>query len=200
MPPTIPFKITVCGIDELPEHSAVGITHVLSILDPEWPVPDAFGSFGEHERLELRFHDVIEETPGMFPPLAEHVAQVLAFGRTLPAEPAPGAHLLVHCHAGVSRSTASMILIVAQARPEVPAIDVAREIFRIRSKAWPNLRIIEMGDAMLGRGGEIVAAVTEIYRDQLAIRPQIGDFMTEGGRAREVMAGRRAAALAGGLD
>ncbi len=193
MPTTIPFKITVCGIDELPDHSEVGVTHVLSILDPEWPVPDAFGSFGEHRRLELRFHDVIEDTPGMASPLEEHVAEVLAFGRTLLEEPAPGAHLLVHCHAGISRSTASMILIVAQARPEVPAAASAQEIFRIRPQAWPNLRIIEMGDAMLGRGGEIVTAVTEIYRAQLATRPQLATFMTDGGREREVAAGRGAA-------
>jgi predicted protein tyrosine phosphatase len=196
MPTTIPFKITVCGIDELPQHSDIGVTHVLSILDPEWPVPDAFGSFGEHERLELRFHDVIEETPGMVPPQEAHVAQVLAFGRDIVAEPAPGAHLLVHCHAGISRSTASMILIVAQARPAVPASAIAQEIFRMRPKAWPNLRIIEMGDAMLGRNGELVAAVKEIYRAQLETRPHLATVMTEGGRAREVAAGQGQAAPA----
>ena len=191
MPSTLPFKITVCGIDELPEHSEIGVTHVLSILDPEWPVPDAFGTFGEHERLELelRFHDVIEAAPDRILPALEHVAQVLAFGRDMLAGPPPGAHLLVHCHAGVSRSTASMILIVARARPEAPARAVAQEIFRIRPKAWPNLRIIEMGDAMLGRGGEIVAAVTEIYRAQLQARPHLAEAMTSGGRGREVVAG-----------
>jgi len=194
MPTTIPFKITVCGIDELPDHSEVGVSHVLSILDPDWPVPDAFGSFGEHERLELRFHDVIETTdPTMIPPQREHVEQLLAFGRDMMAEPAPGAHLLVHCHAGVSRSTASMILIVAQARPEAPAAAIAQEIYRIRQKAWPNLRIIEMGDALLGRGGSLVSAVSEIYRAQIERRPEIATFMSEAGRSREVAAGRAAA-------
>jgi predicted protein tyrosine phosphatase len=148
MPTAIPFKVTVCGIDELPSHGEVGVTHVLSILDPDWPVPDAFGSFGEHERLELRFHDVIEEVPGMIAPKWDHVAQLLALGRDLVAEPAPSAHLLVHCHAGVSRSTAAMILMVTQAAASV----VAQEILRIRPQAWPNLRIVEIGDAMLGRG------------------------------------------------
>jgi predicted protein tyrosine phosphatase len=188
MPPTIPFEITVCGIDELPEHGALGVTHVLSILDPEWPVPDAFGTFGEHERLELRFHDIIEETPELLAPTEEQVAQVLAFGRTLLREPAGTARLLVHCHAGISRSTASMILIVAQARPDLPAAVVVNEILRIRPKAWPNLRIVEMGDAMLGRGGEIVAAVAPLYRHQLAIRPQLLQLMTDGSRGREVAA------------
>ena len=193
MPSTIPFKITICGIHELPDHREIGISHVLSILDPDWPVPDAFGSFGEHERLELRFHDVIEQVPDMIPPQEKHVAQLLAFGRNLMAEPAPGAHLLVHCHAGVSRSTASMILIVAQAQSQLAASVTAQEVLRIRPQAWPNLRIIEMGDAMLGRGGEVIEAVREIYRVQLSRRPELATSMADGGRGREVAVGRRLA-------
>jgi len=191
MPTTIPFKITVCGLDELPEHSAVGVSHVLSILDPGWPVPDAFGSFGEHERLELRFNDVIEDIPDTIPPRPEHVVQLLAFGRDMLAEPAPGAHLLVHCHAGVSRSTASIILMIAQAQPTDAALPIAREILRVRPQAWPNLRIIEFGDAALARGGTLVNAATQIYREQLSRRPELAKLMTEGGRGREVAAAQK---------
>jgi len=198
MPTTLPFKINICGLHELADHGGAGVTHVLSILDPDWPVPSEFGSYGEHERLELRFHDVIEDTPGMISPDQDHVGRLLAFGRDMQAEPAPGAHLLVHCHAGVSRSTASMILIVAQASPGLPGALIAGEIFRVRSKAWPNLRLIELGDAMLGRGGELVAAVTEIYREQLARRPELAILMTDAGRAREVALGRLAGATLAG--
>lgn len=190
MDPIAPWKITVCGIDELPDHSAAGVTHVLSILDPDRAIPDALGTFGEHERLELRFLDEIEEGPGMDPPMLTHVEQVLAFGRTLIDEPQPGAHLLVHCHAGVSRSTASMILIIAQARPDLPAAVIVQEVFRVRAKAWPNLRMIEMGDALLGRNGDLVEAVKDIYRAQMVTRPHLADFFIDGGRAREVEAGR----------
>lgn len=193
MPTTLPFRLTICGIDELPEHSAAGVSHVLSILDPGHPVPDAFGGFGEHARLELRFHDVIEEGDDFDPPRPSHVEQILAFGRDLMAEPAPARGLLVHCHAGVSRSTAAMILIVAQARPLASAESVAQEIYRIRPKAWPNLRIIEMGDEMLGRNGALVAAVTDIYRDQMRRRPELARLMAGGGRQREVSAGGGAA-------
>lgn len=187
-----PFKITVCGIEELAGHSETGASHVLSILDPDWPVPEAFGSFGEHEKLELRFHDVIEENTGMVPPSKDDVACLLAFGRDLMAEPRDDAHLLVHCHAGISRSTASMALVLAQALPAVPARDVMREIVRIRPKAWPNLRIIELGDGMLSRNGDIVAAAIEVYRMQLEIQPHLAEFMTLGGRGREVAAARAA--------
>ena len=186
-----PFKITVCGIEELEGHCETGVSHVLSILDPGWPVPPAFGTFGEHERLELRFNDVIEETPGSEPPQQEHVAALLAFGRDLMAEPRTGAHLLVHCHAGISRSSASMTLMLAQALPDRPAAEIIEEVLRIRSKAWPNLRIVEIGDAMLGRGGTLVAAAPIAYRRQLDRRPELAELMTEAGRGREVTAAAR---------
>ena len=57
---TAPFKITVCGIGELAAHCEAGVSHVVSILDPDWPMPSAFGAYGEHQSLELRFDDVIE--------------------------------------------------------------------------------------------------------------------------------------------
>jgi predicted protein tyrosine phosphatase len=183
-----PFRISVCGIEELTGHCETGASHVLSILDPGWPVPEVFGSFGEHERLEVRFHDVIEEVAGTVPPQLEDVARILAFGRDLMIEPPEDAHLLVHCHAGISRSTASMALILAQGLPDLPARKILAEVLRIRPKAWPNLRIVELGDAMLGRNGEIVAAAHEIYRLQLGIRPHLAEFMTQGGRGREVAA------------
>jgi predicted protein tyrosine phosphatase len=155
-----PFKITVCGIDELAGHCTAGVSHVLSILDPEWPIPTAFGSFGEHERLELRFHDVVEAEPSIVAPQPEHVRELLAFGRDL----TPGAHLLVHCHAGVSRSTASLSLILAQALPACPAKAIFAEVLRIRPIAWPNLRIIELGDLLLQRDGTLTAALHEVFR------------------------------------
>jgi predicted protein tyrosine phosphatase len=182
----VPFKITVCGIEELGDHRDVGVSHVLSILDPGAPELPVFGSFGEHERVELRFDDVIEDSPNQVAPRRRDVEAVLAFGRNLSAEPSSCAHLLVHCHAGVSRSTAAMALILAQARPDLSADSILSEVFRIRSRAWPNLRIIELGDALLGRDGEIVLAVSSIYREQLRIRPQLEIAFRENGRSREV--------------
>jgi predicted protein tyrosine phosphatase len=189
-----PFRLTVCGIEELTGHCETGVSHVLSILDPEWPVPEAFGQYGEHARLELRFHDIIEETEGQHAPREEHVAELLAFGRDLMAEPPPEAHLLVHCHAGISRSTASMALILAQALPEVPAPAILGEILRIREKAWPNLRLLELGEPMIGRSGELSAAARAVYRHQLELRPHLAEFFERGGRGREVAAARLASA------
>ena len=180
------FAITVCGITELPGHSAVGVTHVLSILDPGFPDPDAFGAFGEHERLELRFHDIVDETPGMLLAQREDIAALLRFGRDLMRE--KDAHLLVHCHMGISRSTAAMSLILAQARPDRPALDAVAEVRRIRPRIWPNLRVMELGDAELGRRGELVAAAVARYRHVVERRPEVGEMMAGFGRKREVQA------------
>jgi predicted protein tyrosine phosphatase len=184
----VAFRITVCGVAELAGHSAVGVTHVLSILDPGFPDPEAFGAFGEHERLDLRFHDITEKRADMRLVEREDVAALLAFGREL--ERVPGAHLLVHCHMGISRSTAAMALILAQARPDRPALEALAEVRRIRAQVWPNLRVIELGDELLGRNGELVAAAVARYRHVVERRPDIGRMMVEMGRAREVEAAR----------
>ncbi len=182
-----PFRISVCGIDELDRHCESGVSHVLSILDPDWPVPEAFGAFGEHAKLELRFHDVIDEhNTDVIAPQRVHVAELLAFGRGLSAEPHADPHLLVHCHAGVSRSTASMALILAQALPDTSADRIFEEVLRIRPQAWPNLRILELGDAELNRRGELVAAAAGIYRTQLDRRQYLVEQMRSGGRGREI--------------
>src|ERR1700759_3583935 len=132
---TSPFKITICGIDELPEHSDAKVTHVLSILDPATPEPEAFGAYGEHARLELRFHDVIEaNVPGYDSPQPHHIEALLEFGRDLIAQPPGEAHLLVHCHMGISRSTAAALLLLAEAMPDRPAKDMMAEIATVRSK------------------------------------------------------------------
>jgi predicted protein tyrosine phosphatase len=189
-----PLRLTICGLDELAGRCVPGVTHVLSILDPGWPEPDPIRNFDLNRRLKLNFHDVIEPEPGWIVPERWDVELLLAFGRNLreisdgtgaePTEP----HLLVHCHAGVSRSTAAAILVLAQHEPARSAHDVVGEVIRLRPRAWPNLRIVEIGDALLGRDGEIVASVLALYRLALDRDPGLAEAMISGGRGREVAA------------
>ena len=184
---TSPFKITICGIDELVDHSDAKVTHVLSILDPSTPEPEAFGAYGEHAKLELRFHDVIEaNVPGYDSPQPHHIEALLEFGRGLIAMPPGEGHLLVHCHMGISRSTAAALLLLAEATPDRPAREMMAEIADVRAKAWPNLRMIEIGDQMLGLKGNLVDAVRDRHRQMARALPQVAEFMRDAGRAREI--------------
>jgi predicted protein tyrosine phosphatase len=186
--PSSTFRMTICGLAELAEHCGARVSHVLSILDPAEPEPAAFGRYGDHERLELRFHDIIEErVPGYESPQPHHIDALLAFGRDLGAAPAGrDIHVLVHCHMGISRSTAASMLLLTQAEPGWSPGRVMAEVARIRPKAWPNLRMIEIGDKMLGRQGELVRVVRTRHRELAEALPQVADFMRDCGRAREL--------------
>ncbi len=182
----VSFAVTVCGIDELPAYRDVGVSHVLSILDPEHPGLAVFGAYGEHKRQELRFHDIIDPRHERIAPQRQDVEAILRLGRDLMAEPETCGHLLVHCHMGISRSTAALVMLLAQARPERLAVEAVAAVARIRKEAWPNLCMIEFADEILGRDGELVAAVRAHHRAYVLRRPEMITIMREHGRDREV--------------
>jgi predicted protein tyrosine phosphatase len=177
--------LTVCGLDELDRHSERGVTHVLSILDPEWPEPEAFQDFDPHFRATLRFHDAIEPDPGVVLPEKCDVHTILAFGR----DAGDVRHLLIHCHAGISRSTAAMLMILAQAHPHESEDAVVDRLLEIRPQAWPNSRMIAFADQFLVRDGRLSAAVARIYARRLKIAPDLAETMRRLNRAREVELG-----------
>lgn len=182
--------LTVCGLEELESHGSRAVSHVLSILDPDWPDP-SFALYPPHSRTVLRFHDAIEPAPGTVLPSAADVDAILAFGRTIEADAGGAeAHLLVHCHAGISRSTAAMTAILAQAHPDEPEDAIVDHVSAIRAQAWPNLRMIEFADAALGRSGRLERAVAALYHRRLSAEPDLAEVMGRLNRAREVEVGR----------
>jgi predicted protein tyrosine phosphatase len=182
-----PFSaLTICGLEELDLHRARGVTHVLSILDPGWPEPASFTAFDPHFRATLHFHDVIEPGPSDVLPQPADVETILAFGRGLGDDPG---HLLVHCHAGISRSTAAMTMILAQAFPREDERAIVDRLLETRPQAWPNSLMIGYADDLLGRGGRLTGAIVELYARRLKSDPTIGDIMRRLGRGREVAMG-----------
>jgi len=180
--------LTICGLDELGDHSTRAVTHVLSILDPHWPEPEAFWTYDPHHRIEMHFNDAIEPGPGIELPQAQHVEEILAFGNTFQRDLAARreAHLLIHFHAGISRSTAAMTALLMQADPEETEERIFERLVAIRPKAWPNSLMIGFADDLLGRGGRLTAALRRHYGRRLMLRPELADVMAGLNRAREV--------------
>jgi predicted protein tyrosine phosphatase len=130
---------------------------------------------------------VIDPAPGLILPDIGHVEAVLAFGQTLAGDAASAErHLLVHCHMGLSRSTAAMLTLLAQARPQEDAEELFNRLRMIRPQAWPNLRMVAFADDLLGRGGRLTAALGRHYARQLAARPDLAGPLRRAGRGREV--------------
>ena len=179
--------MTVCGLGELCSFQSLAVSHVLSILDPHFPDPEDFSRYGPHHRLTLRFHDILEPVPGQIMPNGDHMETLLRFGQDLASEGGdPLSHLLVHCHMGISRSTAALTTLLAQARPAEDEDAIFAEVVAIRPQAWPNSRMIAMADDLLGRRGRLTAALRRLYGRQIAARPDIAEMIGRVGRGQEL--------------
>jgi predicted protein tyrosine phosphatase len=172
----------------LGHHSGKGVTHVLSILDPDWAEPADFEAYDPHHRTTLRFHDAIEPGPGLMLPQPDDVRSILDFGRSLTRDAVKRekAHLLVHCHMGISRSTAAMAILMAQSDPEHSEEQIFSQLVGLRPQAWPNSLMVEFADDLLNRGGRLMTGLASLYARQLAKRPETEHFMRTHGRGREV--------------
>lgn len=181
-------ELTICGIEELPAQSSRQVTHVLSIIDPDRAELTAFSTYGDHVRTTLRFHDIISPVPGQIMPTPEHVEEILNFGQSFHDRKDLGvpSHILVHCHMGVSRSTAAMMTLMAQANPNASAETLFERLAIIRPQAWPNSQMIAFADEQLGRKGDLSRELARHYGRQLKSKPEYGDWMTSLGRKAEV--------------
>jgi predicted protein tyrosine phosphatase len=136
-------------------------------------------------RRTLWFHDIIDDYPGYVAPQRQHVEAVLAFGEVLAM--APVGHLLVHCHAGVSRSTAALAILLFQQAPSDEHRAFER-LVQIRPQAWPNSRMIMLADEILGSRRRLVTALEAYYRRRVEARPQLVDMLRSLGRDNEIPA------------
>ncbi len=187
--------LTICGIDELPDQSERGVSHVLSIVDPDLPALEAFQTYGAHDRTILQFHDIIDAAPDRILPQPEHVTQILDFGSRLiqSAEDRVEGHLLVHCHMGISRSTAAMLTLMGQTSPDESEELLFERLRTIRPQAWPNSLMVGYADDQLSRKGKLVAELHRHYALQLKRDVMFEELMTRIGRTRELEMGRSAA-------
>jgi predicted protein tyrosine phosphatase len=180
----IRYDMTICGIPELPLHRDAGVSDVLSILDPYEPEPLAFATYQPHRRHTLRFDDIISRLAGAQAPEDHHVEALLVLGSELEAMGGV-AHLLVHCHAGVSRSTAAAALLMAQHNPGRET-DAFLALLELRPQAWPNTRMVDIADRLLKRNGALSAGLVAYRRALLNVRPHLAEMIVNVGRGHEL--------------
>lgn len=183
--PLVPYKLTICGLTELPDLCDDNVTHLLSVLDVHCPVPDTFERYPALERELLRFDDVVGEFPGFTACTMADIERLLVFGERVNAAGEAARHLLIHCHAGISRSTAAAAVMMAQFNPGRET-EAFLALLQIRRHAWPNTRVVEMADRILGRGGALLDGLVAYRRALLAQKPELRQIITNIGRGHEL--------------
>jgi predicted protein tyrosine phosphatase len=150
--------IHVCSLARLQETVArTGARHVVSLLahDANLSRP---AMIAPENHLWLQLHDITAPLDGYVAPQIEHVEQLIAFVQRWPRKTA----LVMHCYAGVSRSSAAAFVTVCALSPASDEQAIATALRRASPTATPNIRIVAIADHLLVRRGRMIRAVEAI--------------------------------------
>ncbi len=153
-------RLHVCSLARISETVArTGARSLVTLINPGTRVPRPTGIAPERHRY-IAVSDIIAPNPGEVLPEREHLDDLLDFVHDWDrAEP-----MVIHCLAGVSRSTAAAFIAVCALGPERDEGEIARALRAASPTATPNARLIALADAALKRGGRMSDAIAAIGR------------------------------------
>jgi predicted protein tyrosine phosphatase len=150
--------IHVCSLAALPDTvKSTGASHVLTVMANVDQVQRP-ASVLPANHLKVQMDDITEDIDGFVAPSEAHIERVLNFVRGWDR----GAPLVVHCYAGISRSTASAFAAVCLLNPHRDEIAIARLIRAASPIAQPNRLIVSLADKALGREWRMLRALDEM--------------------------------------
>ena len=134
-----------------------GPSHMISLLDPETMIETPYG-IAQDKHLQVSVNDIAHHDHSLVPPGREHVENILNFidGWT-PDDP-----ILIHCWAGISRSTATALITLCKFNAEASEFALAQMLRDAAPHAHPNRLLIKHADDLMGREGRLVQAVEEM--------------------------------------
>jgi predicted protein tyrosine phosphatase len=160
--------IHVCSLAQLhrtvEEHRA---SHIVTLLRDVHLVQRP-ATITEDNHLILGMDDIPEPVDGYVAPDAQHVEKLIAFARGWDRS----APMVVHCYAGISRSTAGAFVAACALNPNRNELRIAQDLRRLSDTATPNRRIVSIADDILGRNGRMVDAINTIGHGAMAYEAQ----------------------------
>ena len=155
--------IHVCALGDLDATAkALGDYRLLTLMSPSHP-DETWRHHARRASLHLAFNDIITPQDGLIAPDATMIAAIIDFGcdasATLP--------LLIHCWAGISRSSAAAYSI-ACARHPGREHELAQMLRHRAPFVTPNALMVALADDLLNRDGRMVAAIAGIGRGEEA--------------------------------
>jgi predicted protein tyrosine phosphatase len=162
------MSIWICSLAAAPQLvRQLRPSRVVSLLSPYDTFP-AFEGFGSDLHLQVPIHDIVDDVGEWRAPDLSDAESVINFVQ--PWDRA--APMLIHCWAGISRSTASAFITACLHNPEAEEQEIAAAIRAASPTASPNKRLVAHADALLGRNGRMNRAAESIGRGSAAMEAQ----------------------------
>ena len=139
------------------------VSHLVTLINGETLI-DTPATIVKDRHLRLSMNDITEARDGLVVPSETHVAELIRFTLDWDQQ----APLLIHCWAGISRSTAGAFIALCAPNPDTDEHALARSLRAASPTASPNRRLVALADNVLDRKGRMSAAVDHIGRGQLA--------------------------------
>lgn len=141
------------------ENSDIG--YLVTLINDHTMI-DTPPTISPDKHLRLAMNDISEPQPGLVPPADDHVSElldfVIAWDRNRP--------MLIHCWAGISRSTAAAFIALCALNPNVDEREIAKTLRSASPTATPNRRLVFLADELLERKGRMKLAIDEIGRGE----------------------------------
>ena len=156
----------VCALDDVIKTiKKISATKLITFTTDQFPVSRPT-NISKSNHLYLKFNDITSPQEGLKLPQASHITKLLQFiskwDQTTP--------MLIHCFAGVSRSTAAAYITACYLNPNQSEYEIALQLRTASPSATPNSRMIELADKVLKRQNRMVKAVSKIGRGMTVLK------------------------------
>ena len=156
--------IHVCSLARLQQTVAdTGARHVVTLMKDIAKV-ERPAAIEARNHLHICVDDITCPVDGYTHPCEDHVAQLMDFAKSWDR----AAPLVIHCYAGISRSTASAYAVACALNPDCDEMAIAQAMRLASRTATPNSLIVSLADRLLGRQGRMTAAIESIGPGEMA--------------------------------
>jgi predicted protein tyrosine phosphatase len=157
--------VHVCSLETMPKLVVeTGARHLITVIN-QMSIPPTPAVVPPDLHLRLAMNDITSPQDGLVHPNTEHIEALIAFARTWNRQ----GPLVVHCWAGISRSTAAAFITLCTLNKPGTERQFAQALRAASPTATPNYLMVEIADDLLGAKGRMIDAIEEIGTGEMAM-------------------------------
>ena len=147
--------IHVCSLARLEETvQATAARYVITAINP-LSIPATPAGVSDKNHLRVAINDIDAPHGELVHPEAHHIERIIGFANRWNRD----GPLVIHCLAGISRSSASAFITACTLNPNANEHLIAQTLREASATARPNPLMIELADGLLDRDGRMIAAI-----------------------------------------